>query len=90
VLRDQIERLLAPGTAADELRHRNPTVLTHPLFEATVAFHPPRSVSEHRAQDRLPQRREVLDLLRAGVVTGEPEERHGARQEEKGVRYDDS
>lgn len=73
VMRDQLERILAQGMAASEFRRGNPKVLAQTLFEATLAFHHPRSVLENIAHDRVPQLRKVLDLLLAGLTLGEPE-----------------
>jgi hypothetical protein len=71
-MRDQVERMLAQGMAAGEFRRSDPKALAHTLFEATLAFHHPRSVRENIAHDRVPQLHKVLDLLLAGVASGEP------------------
>ena len=73
VMRDQVERILAQGMAAGEFRRSTPKALAHTLFEATLAFHHPRSVLENIEDDRVPQLRKVLNLLLAGLALGEPE-----------------
>jgi AcrR family transcriptional regulator len=73
VLRDQLKSILTQGMAAGEFQRSNPKALAHTLFEATLAFHHPRSVRENLAHDRVPQLRKVLDLLLAGVATGTPQ-----------------
>jgi AcrR family transcriptional regulator len=75
VIRDQIETILTQGMAVGEFRRRNPKALAQTLFEATLAFHHPRSVREHRGHDRIPELRKVLELLCAGLALGESKER---------------
>jgi len=70
VMRDQLEGMLAQGMTAGELRRTDPKATAQALFAGTVAFHHPRFVLEHIAQDRVPQLRKVLDLLLAGLARG--------------------
>jgi AcrR family transcriptional regulator len=73
VMRDQLERMLAQSMAAGEFRRADPKATAQALFAGTAAFHHPRFVLEHIAQDRVPQLRKVLDLLLAGLARGESE-----------------
>jgi AcrR family transcriptional regulator len=68
VMRDQLERMLADGMAAGELRRADPKAIAQALFLGTAAFHHPRFVLEHMREDRVPQLRKVLDLLLAGLT----------------------
>jgi len=73
VMREQLERMLAQGMATGEFRRGDPKATAQALFAGTAAFHHPRFVLEHIAQDRVPQLRKVLGLLLAGLVRGELE-----------------
>jgi AcrR family transcriptional regulator len=71
VMRAQLESMLMEGVESRELAATNVKSMAQTFFLGTAAFHHPRFVYEHRHEDRVPELRNVVDLLLGINARGE-------------------